>query len=307
MKLVITDLIDLNDDDKSKLDSLAYAVYNDKNNDEDEIIRRIGDAEVITSNFNDITRKVIENCSNLKYIIVPATGYDWVDVVACGEKGIKILNCPTHNCNAVAEIAIAHMFAVSRKLFENQFMIVNGKWDKSGLMGSEITNKNMLVIGNGNIGSKIQEMGKGLSMNVEYVDSKSTFEELDEKILLSDYIVVACPLNDSTLNLIDSRRISLMKSDAYLINVSRALVVDQDALFSALKDNKIAGAGLDVFKDDLSIREPHEDILRFARLQNVTTTQHCGFHTKETADRLGVELIEVINSCFSGKPINIIN
>ncbi|MCA9386009.1 hypothetical protein KC717_05165, partial [Candidatus Dojkabacteria bacterium] len=203
--------------------------------------------------------------------------------------------------------AIALMFAVSKKIIESHMSILNGAWKPTEIVGSELSGKNLYVIGNGNIGKKIQGLGAALNMNVSYADSKTSESEIDEQLMQADFICLALPLNNQTEGMIHAKRLEIMKDTAILINVARGLIIDQDDLYTALKEGTIAGAGLDVFPDDSTITEPGEGILRFAQLKNVVTTPHNAYNSQETMSRLGSELLADLESCIQSKPINVVN
>lgn len=308
MNIVIPDKILLDQESRKKLESISgIKIYDDVVNEPATIIDRIKDAEVITANYIDLTREIIEASPKLKYIISPAVGYDWIDSKTATEKGIKILNCPTFNTQAVAEHAIALMFAVKRQILNANKSILNGKFDSMEYTGSEVSGKTLVCVGNGNIGSKVQNMAKGLGMNTDYVDSKTSQEEFNNKISKADVLVLSIPLNDQTRGLINTEKLALLKTTSIVINVARGLIIDQDAFYKVLLENKIAGAGIDVFPKDETLKATNEDIMKFAKLPNVVATPHMAFNTKEAVDRLGVELISDIESCIDGNPINIVN
>lgn len=308
MNIVIPDKILLDQESRKKLESIPdIKIYDDVINDPATIIDRIKDAEVVTANYIDLTKEIIEASPKLKYIISPAVGYDWIDSKTATEKGIKILNCPTFNTQAVAEHAMALMFAVKRQILNANRSILNGKFDSMEYSGTEVSGKTLVCIGNGNIGSKIQVMAKGLGMDTDYVDTKTSPDEFNDKISIADVLILSVPLNDQTRGIINAEKLALLKPTSIIINVARGLVIDQDALYNALSANKIAGAGIDVFPKDETLKVTNEDIMRFAKLSNVVATPHMAFNTSEAVDRLGVELISDIESCIKGNPINIVN
>ncbi len=308
MKIIILDEIDLDQISRKKLESLAsIKIFDDINNDPRVILSRIADSEIVTANYVDLTADIIDKAENLKYIIVPAVGYDWIDVEAANRRNIKVLNCPTYNSQAVAEHAIAMMFAINRRIVEAHNDILQGKFNPKVYVGREISGKKMLCVGNGNIGSKILFLAKGLGMKTDFIDSKTSAVEIDRKITEADYLVIAVPLTAATNNLIDKRRISLLKSSATIINVARGLVVDQLALYQSLSNNLIAGAALDVFPNDQTLTEASKQIIQFAKLPNVVATPHIAFNTEEARNRLGEQLLANIHSCLEQKPLNTVN
>lgn len=308
MKIVIPDKINLDKTNRQKLESIpGITIYDDVVNDPKTIIDRIKDAEVVTANYIDLTGEIIRSSPKLKYIISPAVGYDWIDSKAASERGIKILNCPTYNTQAVAEHAIALVFAVSRQIVKANNSILDGKFDSMAYTGTEVSGKTLVCLGNGNIGSKILRMASGLGMITDYIDSKTSPQEFDEKLSKADIFVLSIPLNEKTKEIINKSKISLLKPNAIVVNVARGLVIEQDAFYEALVNNKIAGAGIDTFPDDQTLKETNEQIMKFAKLQNVVATPHMAFNTQEATDRLGDELLKDINSCINNNPQNVVN
>lgn len=187
MKIIIPDKINLDKSSRLKLESMPdITIYDDVVNDPKTIIDRIKDAEVVTANYIDLTGEIIRSSPNLKYIISPAVGYDWIDSKIASERGIKILNCPTYNTQAVAEHAIALMFAVSRQIVKANNSILNGRFDSMAYPGTEVGGKTLVCLGNGNIGSKILRMASGLGMVTDYIDSKTSPKEFDAKLSKAD-------------------------------------------------------------------------------------------------------------------------
>jgi len=307
MNIVITDKIDINDEATEKLRNLPVTLFEDVPKTEEEIIDRVKDAEILTANYIDITPKIIDACTNLKYIIVPAVGYEWVDYKYAESKGIKVINSPTHNSLAVAEHAIALLFASTRHITSAQESLKSGLWKSRDFMGIELKGKKLGLIGYGNIGKNIEMIAKGIGMDCSYINSKSSAEELDEILSNSDVVIVCVSLNESTRGMLNKRRLNLLKPSAFIINVSRGAVIDQTALIDILKSGKIAGAGLDVFENEPLVGIPDEQITTIANLPNVIATPHIAYNTNETMDRLGEEIYSNIVACINGQPVNVIN
>lgn len=309
MRVVIPDHIDIDVRSRKILEEIPNIhIFDDTNNDPTAIVERIRDAEVITANYIDITSEIIEKSPKLRFIISPAVGYEWIDVKSATEKGIKILNCPTYNSQAVAEHAIALMFAVNRKLLVAREVILSGKFsNRNDLLGSEVMGKTLVMMGHGNVGKRIEKMAEGLGMKTRWTDSKTSVDETDKLIADADVLVMCLPLNESTNGILNSRRINLLKKTAIVINVARGLVIEQNSFFESLKENKILGAGIDVFPNDETLDETRQDIMNFAKLPNVVVTPHIAFKTNESVERLGNELLVNIKSCLDGSPINVVN
>lgn len=308
MKIVIPDHIELDPTDREKLQKIPnITIYDDTINRTQVIIDRIKEAEIATANFIDLTKEIIQRAIKLRYLISPAAGYDWIDVKTATAQGIKVLNCPTFNSQAVAEHALALMLAVKRKLIQAHKSILEGKFTSQLFKGTEAKGKLLVTIGYGHIGKRVIAMADGIGMNTAFINTKTDTDEFDRLIANADVLVLCLPLNDTTRGIMDKRRIGLMKKTAIVINVARGLVIDQGALYEALKTNKIAGAGIDTFAKDETITKAREDILNFTKLPNVVATPHMAYNTFEAAQRLGKELIADIKSCLTGEPINVVN
>lgn len=307
-KVVITDNIQVSKEWSDKIlqhEDIEY--YNDVPNNEKTIIDRIKDAEIITANYIDITPTIIDACPNLKYIVVPAVGYEWVDIKYAATKGITVVNCPTHNANAVAELAIALLFAVARQVVSAQKQLSEGKWEPKIFVGHELADKTMGLIGYGNIGKKISRLAEGIGMKTQFVNSKSSPGDIDSLIQSSDAVMICASLNDDTVNLVNQTRLKLMKKNAMLINVARGAIIDEGALLEMLQKGEIAGAGLDVFMDEPLTGSAPSRSQSLAQLPNVVATPHIGFNTTETQNRLGKEVYSNIIHCHNGDPINIVS
>jgi phosphoglycerate dehydrogenase-like enzyme len=304
MKIVLPDKINISDDYKDKIRQLGAEVFDDLP-DENELKRRISEAEIITASYVDITSNVIDAAPNLKYIVVPAVGYEWVDTEYAASKGITTLNCPTFNSQAVAEHAIALLMAVNRNLITGSDELRAGKWSQK-LVGYELADKKLGLIGFGNVGTRIERIATGLGMNISYVNSKSSPDQVDALVSTSDFVIICAPLNDNTRNLVDERRLKLLKQTAVLVNVGRGAIVDQTVLIELLKNKKIRGAGLDVFDGEPLTGVPSDTIVELAKLPNVIATPHVAYNTEEINDKQGAEILANLQSCIAGKPVNVV-
>ena len=308
MNITFPDHIDLDEASRQKFQAMGVRMYDDTPNDEAVIIERIKDAEAITANFIDITRKAIDAAPNLKYIISPAVGYEWIDYKYAASKGIKVLNCPTQNAEAVAEHAVALMLAVAHRITEAVLDLQRGNWSQQRLVGVELSHKKLGLVGYGKVGKLIeQKVSGGLGMHVSYVNSSSSPTQLDALLQESDVVCLCLSLNEASKGMIDERRLKLLKKEAILVNVARGAIVDQVALVTSLKKGAIRGAGLDVFLDEPFTGGAPDSIVEIATLPNVVATPHIAYNTEETMQRLGQELLTDIESCLRQQPINVVN
>ncbi len=309
MRVVITDKINFDAQSRKRLEKIPnIRIYDDVPSGKEGIIERIKNADIVTAWYIDITREIIEAAPKLKYIVVPAVGTEWVDSKTATKKGIKVLNCPTFNSQAVAEHAIGLMFAVKRKIVAAHQSILKGEYSAKKFEGTEAKGKMLVTFGYGNVGQQVTELAKGLGMETGYINTKTSEQESTDLLGKADVIVLCLTLNEQTKGIFDATKISLLKKSAVIINVARGLVIEQSALYNALTEGKIAGAGIDTFvNDENTLGKTPEEVMRFAKLPNVVATPHIGFKTKEAMERLGEELIKNIESCIKGKPINVVN
>jgi phosphoglycerate dehydrogenase-like enzyme len=307
MKIVLPDRIDFDQPTLDKLHALGARLYDDSPADEDALIERISEADIIVANFVQVTSRVINAAPKLKYIIVAAAGYDTVDYRYAAQRGIPVLNCPTQNVEAVAEHAVSLMLATAHRIVEAATDLRASKWNGIDLVGTEVSHKKLGLIGYGKIGKLIEQKVSGLAMAITRVDSKSSEAEFDQLLHESDIVCLCLTLNETTRNLMNKQRLSLLKQDAILINVARGGVVDQSALLELLKAGRIRGAGIDVYQDEPGDSEATEAIVELAGLPNVVATPHIAYNTEETIRRLGEELVNNLQSCLQGEPENVVN
>jgi D-3-phosphoglycerate dehydrogenase len=307
MKIVFPDYADLLETDKARIGELGKVTfYDDTQDSEAETIQRIAGAELIGVSWVDITAEVIRNSPQLKYIVALAVGYDQIDVRAAKAAGAQVINCPTHNALAVAEYTIGAMIAVARQILPANRALQVGEWTPVRYLGSELQGKTLGLIGYGTIGKETARLARALGMQVQWATSQTSPSELDALISTADFLSLHLPLTPKTRHLLDERRLNLMKPSAYLINTARGAIADQSALLQLLKANRIAGAALDVFENEPVTGGPNAEILELVRLGTVVATPHIAYNTEETIARLGTELIQNIQSCLAGAPINVV-
>jgi len=259
-----------------------------------------------------VTPAILEAASNLKIVGRAGVGVDNINLAAATAKKVQVINTPAGNGTAAGELAIAHMFALARKVPQATASTKAGKWEKKKFGGVEITGKTFGVVGFGNIGRQVAARGVGLKMNVLAYDpflpegaqapDGVTFSSLDALIESSDFITLHLPLTDSTRHLFGADALRKMKAGAYLINCARGGIVDESALLAVLKDGHLAGAALDVFEEEPAGASP------LFELDNVIATPHIGASTKEAQYKVAVELAEIFVEFFkSGVARNPVN
>ncbi|MDH3314136.1 MAG: D-2-hydroxyacid dehydrogenase [Nitrosopumilus sp.] len=241
---------------------------------------------VIVRSRTTITKEMIEKADKCKIIARVGVGLDNVDQEAAKAKNIRVINAVEGAMNAVAELVLGLMLSLARQTARGDRAIRDGQWLKKELKGTELRGKYLGIIGLGNIGKRLGRLARALNMNIIGYDVVPIDEEFSKEVGLmkadlstllqsSDYISIHVPLLDSTYHLLDAEKMSTMKKTAKIINTSRGGVVDEDALYNAIKNGALGGAALDVFE-----KEPATGH-KLAELDNVILTPHIGAQTKE--------------------------
>jgi len=253
-----------------------------------------------------VTAEAINNAENLIVIGRAGIGVDNIDVKAATRNGIKVVNSPTGATISVAELTIGHMISLARRLPKADRTTRAGEWAKKKLKGVELNGKTLGLIGCGNIGRVVAKYARALNMSVigydPYISKEKLEEEGIEKVESvgevmerADFISIHVPHTPETHHLINEEMLSKMKTSAYIINCARGGVVDEKALYNALKENKIAGAALDVYEEEPAKNNP------LFELDNAVFTPHIGASTKEGQIRAGTICAEQILKVLEGK------
>ncbi|MEH7380432.1 phosphoglycerate dehydrogenase [Bacillus sp. JJ1533] len=264
------------------------------------------DADALIVGLNQIERDIIENAPKLKIIAKPGIGVDNIDLETATRNGIIVSNTPGSNSDSVADHLFVLMLSVTRKIVFLDTQTKNGKgWINYPVIGNEISNKTLGVIGTGAIGKEVVNRALGFKMQIYAYDPfpdynwaiNTSVEYVDINRLLqkSDVITLHLPLTEQTKYLIDYEQFEQMKQTAYIFNTSRGGVINESALFDALKSNKIAGAGIDVFEE-----EPLQSNELF-KFDNVVVTPHIGGFSKEASYRSRIMTAENIISVFNNQ------
>lgn len=267
---------------------------------EDELIRRAQGFQVLgVRSKTQVTEKVLKALPDLELIGCFCIGTDQVNLSFAREKGIPVFNAPYSNTRSVAELVIAEMIALSRRLADRSRQMHQGVWQKSAVGMNEVRGKTVGIVGYGHIGSQLSVLSESLGMNVIFYDivkklplgnARST-SSLQELMKSADFVSIHVPDTFSTRNMITETELSWMKSGSYLINASRGGVVDISALSEALRSKKLAGAAIDVFPvEPASNDEPFKSELQ--EIENVILTPHIGGSTSEAQESIGHEVAE---------------
>ena len=315
MKIVILEPLSISTEELTKVikplvdNGHELVIYEDKVNDE-TLKSRVKDADVLVIANMPLSGEVINSAEKLKYIAVAFTGVDHVDLDMCKEKGIKVSNAAGYSNNSVAELAFGLMISLLRNIVVLDDVVREGG-TKSGYGQFDLMGKTLGVLGTGEIGSVVAEIGLAFGCNViaynrsENKDLKNKgvkYLTLDEVLAISDIVTIHMPLTSSTKNLISKEKLSLMKPTAFLINAARGPIVDNNALAKALEDGVIAGAGIDVF--DMEPPIPMDYPLLDA--PNTVLAPHVGFATEEAMVRRAEITINNIINWDKGQQENII-
>lgn len=321
MKIVVLDGYTENPGDLSWADLEAMGeltVYDRTPLDDDaEIIRRIGDAEAVYTNKTPLRKIVFEKCADIRFVGVLATGYNVVDVVAAGEKGVVVSNIPTYGTAAVAQFAIAMLLEICHHVAHHSDAVRAGRWEKNAdwcfwdYPLIELADKTMGIIGFGRIGQATGKIAGALGMKVVAFDNypndagraiAGAYVTLDELLAQSDVIALHCPLFPETEGIINKNTIARMKDGVIILNNSRGpLVVEQD-LADALNSGKVYAAGLDVVST-----EPILGNNPLLKAKNCFITPHISWAPKESRQRLMNIAVDNLAQFRKGTPVNVVN
>lgn len=241
-----------------------------------------------------------EKGGKLKLAIRAGVGIDNIDIPAGESVGVTVKNTPAASSDSVAELALAHMFALARYVAIANVTMRNGEWNKKKYQGTEIAGKTLGIVGMGRIGQSLAKKATALGMKVIYTDifgknDKLEYEflSLEDLLKASDFISLHVPYDKNAGSLIGKKELEMMKNTAYLIDCARGKVVEEAALLEALDNGVIAGAGLDVFED-----EPTKNTT-LVNHPKVSVTPHIGAATDEAQTRIGEEVVSIIKEFFN--------
>lgn len=264
------------------------------------------DALIIRSETK-VTDSVINAALRLKVIGRAGVGLDNVDIEAATRKGIVVMNTPGGNTISAAEHTISMILALSRNIPQANASLKEGRWDRKKFQGTEVYGKTLGIVGLGRVGSEVARRAQGLEMKVIACDpliSKQRVQELaiglfDLEQLLPqvDYLSLHTPLTQKTRNLIGEREISVMKEGTRIINCARGGIIDEEALYRALKEGKLKGAALDVFEVEKPFSSP------LVELDSVVLTPHLGASTEEAQRRVAVDIASQVIDVLEGREI----
>jgi D-3-phosphoglycerate dehydrogenase / 2-oxoglutarate reductase len=273
----------------------------------DEFNTALGAAEaLIVRSSTKVTGEMMDRGRKLRVVGRAGVGVDNIDLSGATERGIAVMNSPAGNTVAAAELTMALILSVVRRVAEADRTIRDGKWDRSRLQGVQLKDRTLGLVGAGRIGSEVANRCRAFGMQVVAYDPYLTAEradflglsltDLDQVLRTADVISLHVPLTEETTNLIDDEAIALMKPGAFVVNVSRGGVVDEGALARALAEGRLAGAALDVFETEpLAADDP------LLALDNIVLTPHLGASTVEAQELVAREIaVAVRDALISG-------
>lgn len=319
MKIVITDAktVTKGDIDLSVLSQFGEVIPYPLTA-QSQLIERIGDADAVLCNKSQITREVMEACPNLRYIGLFATGYNNIDVVAAREHGITVCNAGSYSTASVAQQVFAFILHYTTNVAGYNRFVHDGNWMQSETFSpfvfdmSELEGKTLGIFGFGSIGKAVANIANAFGMRVivttrtqrecDRKDYKIEYVPFETLLAEADFITVHCPLTKETTGIFDETAFSKMKKTCYLVNTSRGAVLDEKVLAEAVKNQTIAGAGIDV----LSV-EPMQKDCPLIGVDGITITPHVAWAPYETRKRLLGIVCDNIKCYLEGAPKNVVS
>ena len=261
--------------------------------------------EVLAVVAAPVDEALLDRLPDLRLVANYGVGYDGIDVEACGRRGVVVTNTPEALGVATADLTMALVLAVRRRIVEGDRFVREGRWGtewvSGALMGDEIAGATLGVVGLGRIGRAVASRARAFAMRVVYTrrsderDDELEYLDLEDLLPVADVVTLHVPLTEETNGLLDARRLSLMRDGAALVNTARGAIVDEDALVRELVSGRLR-AGLDVFAD-----EPRVPAALLA-LPNVVLLPHIGSATRATREAATAELVANIEAALEGRP-----
>lgn len=287
-----------------------FIYYTTKETQQDKLLARLQDADVIMLANQPLSAEIINACPNLKMLSVAFIGVDHVALDACRARKIMVCNAAGYSTNAVAELTFGLAISVIRNIVPCDARCRNAE-TKDGLVGFELFGKTFGVVGTGAIGSRVAKIAAAFGCKVlaysrtekqELIDAGVKYVSLDELLAESDFVSLHVPLTDATRNLIDAVAIAKMKQGAVLLNTARGAVVDSKALADALNAGKLSGAGIDVFENEPPIAKNHP----LCSAKNTVLTPHVAFASREALETRADIVFANIEKWLAGAPQNVV-
>jgi len=267
----------------------TFTLYKDRKEDNQSLISRIADNDIVIISNIPLSKEVLSQCPNVKLLAVAFTGVDHIDTAYCKERNIEVINAAGYATEAVSELAIGLMLDVLRKISSMNNSIRNGG-TRNNFLGTELKNKTIGIVGMGAIGKRTALLLRAFGCNVIanshrthlfYQREGIVYTDLPTLMKNSDIISLHVPLTQDTYHLINANLLSLCKPSAIIINTARGNVIDMDCLAKMLNENKLAGAGIDVYEKEPPLSNDHP----LLNAPNCVCVPHIAFATKESFEQ----------------------
>ena len=283
---------------------------------EEEFVKEIKEVDLLIADVDiNVTKKILNSANRLKGVVCAATGTDFVDIPEATRKGIVVTNLPDYCVEAVAEHTLALLFCLSRHVVLGAKASFEGNWEKRRMLqGIEVEGKILGIIGLGRIGRKVAEKAEALGLKIAFYDPYVSGESVRDKryekkeavadlVRSSDIVTIHASLISETNRMFGEKEFREMKPTAYFLNVARGGIVDEEALYRALKERWIAGAAVDVLS-----KEPPEKDHPMLQLDNIIITPHIAWNTREAKEKARNQIKEIILSIIHHQfPVNVVN
>ncbi|MFW1983814.1 2-hydroxyacid dehydrogenase [Acinetobacter guillouiae] len=281
----------------------------------EQVLARIQHVDVVISNKVIVNAATMEQCKNLKLILISATGTNNIDLDFARSKGIVVCNCQGYGTSAVAQHTLTLMLALATSLLKYEYAVKQGEWNKSPIFCLldfpivELSGKTLGIIGFGELGQAVAKLAEafGMKILVASLPNRPTHKDripFAELLAQVDFLSLHCPLTDETRDLIDSQAFDKMKKSAFLINCARGGIVNEQALADALRQGKIAGAATDV----LSVEPPTQgNVLLAQDIPNLIITPHSAWGSVDARQGIVNQMLENVEAFKQGKVIRQVN
>ncbi|WP_425916004.1 2-hydroxyacid dehydrogenase [Acinetobacter sp. TSRC1-2] len=317
MKAVFLDYesLDQNDLDFSTLEAAFDELSLFPSTQPAQVLERVRHADVIISNKVLVDAATIQQCPNLKLILISATGTNNVDLIQARAQGIVVCNCQGYGTSAVAQHTLALMLALATSLLKYDRAVKQGEWNKASQFCLldfpiiELEGKTLGIIGYGELGQAVAKLAEAFGMKIlvgSLPNRPTDASRIPVADLLSqvDFLSLHCPLTDDTRDLIDAQAFDAMKPSAFLINCARGGIVNEQALADALRQGKIAGAATDV----LTVEPPKEgNVLLADDIPNLIITPHSAWGSVDARQRIVQQMLDNVAAFKSGQPTRQVN
>ena len=317
MKAVFLDYdsLDQHDLDISALKAVFTELILFPSTQSSEVLNRVQDANVIISNKVMVDAQTLQQCHNLKLILICATGTNNIDLIQAKEQGVVVCNCQGYGTSAVAQHTLMLMLALATSILKYDHAVKQGQWNQASQFCLldfpiiELSGKTLGIIGYGELGKAVAQLAQAFGMNIligslpnrPADDQRVPFMELLPQV---DFLTLHCPLTEQTRDLINTAALNLMKPSAFLINCARGGIVNETALANALRQGEIAGAATDV----LTIEPPKTgNVLLADDIPNLIITPHSAWGSVDARQRMIQQMLENVIAFKAGQPIRQVN